>query len=208
MRFRINLASHPYQDSREFYQRWGTALGAMIVLTLVLTGFALNEWIGTRHVAGQIAEARDGIAKLEQERATAQAILNRPENRGTRDRAQFINGLIARKAFSWTEVFADLERLMPAQVHVVSIEPKISPGNQLVMKINVAGDSYDKAVELVGNLEKSRHFRDATILSNSATQQPQPGGDTQQFEISALYIPGNAPASAEKLPSGSGGGGE
>jgi len=55
MRFRINLASHPYQDAREFYERWGTALGAMVVLTLVLTGFALNEWISTRHVARQIA---------------------------------------------------------------------------------------------------------------------------------------------------------
>jgi type IV pilus assembly protein PilN len=206
MRFRINLASHPYQDAREFYQRWGTALGAMIALTLVLTGFALNEWIGTRHVARQIADARDGIERLESERTTAQAILNLPENRGTRDRAQFINGLIARKAFSWTEVFSDLERLMPAQVHVVSIEPKLSSGNQLVMKINVAGNSYDKAVELVGNLEKSRHFREATILSNQSTIQPLAGGDTQQFEISALYIPGTAQASIEKPPSARNGG--
>ena len=36
MRLDINLASQPYEDARQFWMRWGTALGAAALLTLAL----------------------------------------------------------------------------------------------------------------------------------------------------------------------------
>ena len=39
MRLDINLASQPYEDARQFWMRWGTAVGAVALLTLVLLSF-------------------------------------------------------------------------------------------------------------------------------------------------------------------------
>ena len=45
--------------------------------------------------------------------------------------SQFLNDLFLRKAFSWTRVFEDLERVMPPRLHVVSIHPATNTDNQL-----------------------------------------------------------------------------
>ena len=60
-----------------------------------------------------IEQREQQIAARDQQKAKAEEILNLPANRGTRDRAQFLNELFLRKAFSWTKVFEDLERVMP-----------------------------------------------------------------------------------------------
>ncbi|HEV2112882.1 MAG TPA: PilN domain-containing protein [Terriglobales bacterium] len=187
MRFDINLASNPYQDAREFYRRYGTALGVVVVLTLALVGIAWHEWSSTRDVAAKIDEVHNAIAELDRQKAEAERILNLPENRGTRDGSQFVNQLITRKAFSWTQVFAQLEKLMPSQIHVVSISPELGSGDQLSMKIILAGESLDKAVELMHNLEKSPNFRDPRIEAQQADRANT--GDAIDVEVSALYVP-------------------
>jgi len=187
MRFDINLASSPYQDARSFYRRYGTALGLMALLTLVLIGVAWHEWSSTRSVSAQIDEVHNAIAELDRQKAEAERILNLPENSGTRDGAQFVNQLITRKAFSWTQVFAQLEKMMPNQIHVVSITPELGADDQLSMKIILAGDSLDKAIELMHNLEKSPNFRDPRIDAQQADRQN--AGDSIDVAVSALYVP-------------------
>lgn len=188
MRFDINLASQPYEDARAFYVRWGTALGVVALLSLALVGFAVYQWRGTRESAGQIAHLRQQITRLERERAENQAILNRVENRTTRDRSQFINGLIARKSFSWTQVFSDLEKIMPARVHLLSITPEVKEGRQIQIKMRVAGDSRERTIDLARKLEQSRRFRDAQVLVERNDAQSNTD-DKVQVEISAMYVP-------------------
>lgn len=188
MRFEINLASHPYQDARSFYLRWGAALAMAVLLTIGLVAFAIHEWKGTRENAGKIAQVRQHITKLETERRENEAILNRPENRGTRDRSQFVNALIVRKGFSWTQVFSDLEKIMPARVHVLSITPELKEDRQIAIKMRVAGDSGEKTIELARKMEQSRRFRDTQVVGYTANQQSA-SGDKVQVEISAVYVP-------------------
>ncbi|HTD24206.1 MAG TPA: PilN domain-containing protein [Terriglobales bacterium] len=188
MRLNINLASHPYEDAGNFYRRWGAALGLLALVTIVLIAVAIHEWTSTRSISIQIAAIQKQISDLDDEKNQARVILNRPENRGTRDRAAFVNGLIAIKSFAWSQVFSDMETLMPTRVHIVSIEPKLDKESQIEVTITAAGDSRDKGIELLQNLEKSRYFRNA-ILRIENTQQPQPGGDTMKFELRAYYVP-------------------
>ena len=77
------------------------------------------------------------------------------------DKSQVLNGLIRRKEFSWTLIFSDLEHLMPARLHVVSITPQLDKNNEIEVHMMVAGDSREKAIELVHNMENSREFRHA-----------------------------------------------
>ncbi|PYX88854.1 MAG: hypothetical protein DMG68_07010 [Acidobacteria bacterium] len=175
MRLDVNLASQPYEDTRQFWMRWGTGVALIAILTLGL-------------VAETIVQIQEQIASRDRERAQAEAFLNRPENRTIRDRSQFLNDLIERKAFSWTQVFEDLERVMPARIHVVSIRPEVDEDNQLEIKLQVAGESRERVNDLVRKMEESPRFKQPQIKSETQ-QSGQAQGDNVEFAISALYVP-------------------
>jgi type IV pilus assembly protein PilN len=188
MRLDINLASQPYEDLRKFWTQWGTALGLTTILSLALIYTAVTSFLAAHKDHNTISEMRDQIAKLERERSTAQATLNRPENRGTRDQSQFLNELIRRKAFSWTEVFSELEQLMPPRLHVVAIRPELTTDNQLKIRMTVAGESKDRALELIRRMEQSQHFQQTEIFEETDAKGQVPG-DNMQLEFGTLYVP-------------------
>jgi len=188
MRLDINLATHRYEDAQQFWIRWGTGLGLLVIGTIALLILTISGWNNARQDRTKIAELQSKIAERDKERADAEALLNRPENRSMRDKSQYLNELIARKAFSWTKAFEDLERVMPPRIHLVSIRPELNDDNQLAIKMLVAGDSSDRAIELVRRMEDSRHFQE-TRIETYGTASQQAGGDTVQFAINALYVP-------------------
>jgi type IV pilus assembly protein PilN len=192
MRLDINLASQPYEDARQFWLRWGTALGAAAVLTLALLTLTITDWFAARRDHAQIADLHTQIAQRDQTRQQAEAFLSQPENRTTRDESQFLNELIERKSLSWTQVLEDLEKVMPARVHLVSIHPELDGDNQLSLKMVVAGDR-DRALELTRRMEDSRRFTQTYI--EGETPATSGSGDTVQFAIDGIYVPETAPAS-------------
>jgi type IV pilus assembly protein PilN len=201
MRVDINLASQPYEDARRFWLRWGGALTAVGVLTLLLLIMTVNGWIGARKDRQLIKRYEEQSAARDKEKADAQALLNLPQNSTTRDRSQFLNDLFQRKAFSWTKAFEDLEKVMPNRLHVVSIHPELAPDNELEIKLIVAGDSREHALELVSKMEASQHFHDTYI--EEETSEAGGGsspGDTVQFHISALYVPEGGSISSGGAP--------
>lgn len=187
MRVDINLASQPYEDARLYWMRWGSALAALGILTLLLLTMTVNGWIGARKDRQLIAQYEQQSAARDQEKTNAMTLLNLPQNASTRDRSQFLNDLFQRKAFSWTKAFEDLEQVMPRPLHVVSIHPELAPDNELEIKLIVAGDTREHALDLVSKMEASQHFHETYI--EQEIFQPSNTGDSVQFHISALYVP-------------------
>jgi Tfp pilus assembly protein PilN len=187
MRLYINLASQPYEDARQFWLRWGTALLGTAILTVALLGFTVMGWFAARVDHATIASYRAEIAQRDRTRQQAQNFLNQPENRTTRDQSQFLNELIERKSLSWTHVLEDLEKVMPRRVHLVSIHPELDEDNQLKLKMVVGGDSRDRALELARRMEESRHFTQTHIETEHSAQSSS--GDTIQFDINGIYVP-------------------
>jgi type IV pilus assembly protein PilN len=201
MRLYINLASQPYEDARLFWMRWGTALAAGIIVTMIMLAMTISGWFVAQRDHADIAKLKVEIAQRDQTRQQDEDFLNRPENRNTRDQSQFINELIERKAFSWTRVLEDLEKVMPTRVHLESIHPELDDDNQLILKLVVAGDSHDRALELARRMEDSRRFSKTFIASESFRQET--GGssgspDTFQFGIEATYVPETVPLLSPK----------
>jgi type IV pilus assembly protein PilN len=191
MRIDINLASQPYEDARRFWTNWGTALGLLGFATLLLVFVAGTRLINANRERKEIADMESVIAKFDAEKAQAEATLNRPQNRLTRDRSQFLNELFARKAFSWTRLFEDLERVMPAHLHVVSINPDLSKDNDLEIKLVVGGDTREQALDLVRKMEGSKRFK-GTQIDSERTKEEGGGngpGDRVTFDIRASYVP-------------------
>lgn len=188
MHIDINLATHPYEDLRRFWLRWGAPLAALGIITLVLL-YSLVVGLLAAHKDNALIKQREAqIASREEERTAAMALLNLPQNRTTHDRSQFLNELFERKAFSWTRVFEDMEQVMPARLHVVSIKPEMGDDNQLLIKLIVAGESRDRALELVRRMEASKRFQQTHIQSESEVASGT-GSDRVQFDISAVYVP-------------------
>ena len=185
MRLDINLATRPYEDAREFWGRWGLGVGVLAVATLILLAFAAQNWIHAGRDRHEIRQLQQQIAQRDNERSKAQAFLDLSANRSTRDQSQFLNGLIQRKAFSWTRVFEDLERVMPSNLHVVSLRPEINEQNQMQLDMKVACENRLAAVELVHRMEGSRHFQGAQLVQESASGE----GSGVAAAVIATYVP-------------------
>jgi type IV pilus assembly protein PilN len=195
MRLNINLASHPYQDLNRFLQRWMIAVGVFAVASLALALFAWHQYSAGREINRQIREQQKQIQQSDEQKAAAVKMLAEPSNKEVADTAHYLNLLIAKKAFSWTRVFMQMEEIMPGRLHVLSMTPELTQNNQLLLTMRVAGDSREQAVELVRRIEKSPSFRTASLKSEAMIPPDQAkGGDSVMFEINALYVPKVAPA--------------
>jgi type IV pilus assembly protein PilN len=188
MRMDINLATRPYEDSRQFWTYWGTGLALLGIATALLLFLAATGFVRAGHDRAQIASMESQIAAYDREKGQAEALLNQSQNRALREQSRFLNQLFERKAFSWTRVFEDLEQVMPAHLHVVSIHPDVTTGNNVEIKVIVGGDSQQQALDLVRKMESSQHFRQTRIVSEKVAEQSG-STDRVQFEIEAAYTP-------------------
>jgi len=189
VRLNINLATKPYQDVRRVLMQWGGLVLLLAMCTGALLWMAFTNWRNSREVSAKIAGVNSEIAALDRKHAEAVALVQSPENSPVVDTAKFLNGLIARKSFSWTRVFMQLEEIMPPKLHVVSIAPELqSASNTVEVHLTVAGTSRDSAVELVKRLEQSPSFRDARIVEERALHE-RDSTDTVEFHLMTMYVP-------------------
>jgi Tfp pilus assembly protein PilN len=200
MRLNINLASQKYEDARAFYARWGTALGLLLVITIVLAALAWSSHSRSVQTNQRIAELQKKIADLESEKTKAEATLNLPENHDVREQSHFWNERILQRSFSWTQLFTDLERVMPNRAYVMSVSPVPAPDKRIRLKIVVAAETHDNANDLVKRMEQSARFRSTGIVAESSQSASKGGPPVVQFEIEALYTPppSNAVAKEDK----------
>jgi type IV pilus assembly protein PilN len=189
MRLNINLASRPYEDSQQFWIYWGTGLGLLALATLLLVSLAASGFIEASRDRQQISKLKSQLAQFDREKTQAVAMLNEPQNRIIRDRSRFLNDLFERKAFSWTLVFEQLEQVMPAHLHVISIHPDIAEDNSVRLKLVVGGETQEQALDLVRKMEGSKHFKQTRIDAEHFQEQQSSNTDRVQFDIDALYVP-------------------
>src|SRR6185503_19223844 len=188
MRIDINLATRPYEDTRQFWTYWGTGLALLAVATALLLFMTVTGFMRARGDRTQISKLEEQIAAYDHEKAQAEALLNQPQNRELRDQSRFLNELFERKAFSWTRVFEDLEQVMPAHLRVISIHPNVSGDNNVTIKLVVGGESQMQALDLVRKMENSQHFKQTRIDASQSTDNPGTE-DRVRVEIETAYAP-------------------
>jgi type IV pilus assembly protein PilN len=178
MRIALNLASRPFADQGPALKLLRIAMGVLLLLSLLL---ALG--IHLFHEKAEEARARehslDGrIAVLKQERLGRHQFMQRPDNAQLMDHVVILNQLFDEKAFSWTLAMEDLETVLPGGVQVSTIEPVRAKDGHITLHLRVIGPR-DRAVELVRNLEHSRHFILPRIVGENAETS---GGPNERLE--------------------------
>lgn len=196
MRVAINLASRPFADVAPALKNLRIAMGSLALVAAAL-GLGLHFLHDKAEAARARAHSLDGkIAALTLERQKYQAMMQQPDNARVLQQAVSLNQLFDEKAFSWTLAMEDLETVLPAGVQVTTLEPTVKDG-QISVHIRVVGPR-NRDVELVQNLEHSRHFllprivNETTASQEGPNQRPEPVSDSNRvnFDMLADYTPG------------------
>ncbi|PYP90721.1 MAG: hypothetical protein DMG65_10510 [Candidatus Angelobacter sp. Gp1-AA117] len=197
MRININLSSQKYEDAGEFYLRWGSALALALIITVGLGAWAWKHHGDTVSDRQRIDKLRRQIEEVDRDRAQNQAIRDRAENRDAVEQSDFWNNIIEQRQFSWTQLFSDLEKIMPGRAFVVAIHPiasegkATSPDNRLKLELIIDGEKHDNGLELIRHMEGSPRFRFPEIQSEEIKQW-QNKTSTVEFKIVTFYNPGAA----------------
>lgn len=181
----LNLASRPYVDVRATLRR----LRAVMVI-LALAAVALFFVLHAEQKKAQIATTRvnaiqNRVDGLERQQRSYQALMREPQNAAVLTQADYLNGLFRQKAFSWTATMTDLETVLPQGVQVLSLDPAITKSGQVQIHLRVSG-ARDRAIELVQNLEKSRHFANTRIVGEMTAQGSGQNNGTQPVSASTV----------------------
>lgn len=196
MRLNINLATQRYEDVRQFYVRWTSALGVAVVLTAILAVLAVFDYSNSAQSGARIRQLRQRIDTLQNERSQAEAVENSPENRDVTDQKNFWNAQIARRSFSWTQLFNDLQRIMPGRAYVLSVTPEMTKENRLKLTLQIAAEQHANAIDLVKRMESSPRFKQPEITAESAQKDTRTGANTIKLEIQTFYTPATLRAAA------------
>jgi hypothetical protein len=171
----INLASEPFRRDRPLLVG-SAALG--IVLTLLLI-YQVAAIISERREAADIhvAIARENaqLQAIAAQQATLNALLREPQNAEVLERSLFLNTLIERKAISWTKIFADLGKVMPYNVRLVSVRlPEVDNDNQVLLDMVVGAKEVPPILELLKKLEDAPQFGNTSVQSSAPPSQTDP----------------------------------
>jgi Tfp pilus assembly protein PilN len=189
MRLNINLASQKFEDVRQFYVRWSMAIGFAALLMLLLIGLAWINFAGSSKSSQRIKQLQAEIADLQKQRAAAEAISNLPENHDITAQKNYWNRQINRRQLSWTQLFNDLQRIMPARAYLNSVHPEVTADNRLRLTLVVMGDTHDNGLELQKKMERSERFRSPQITMETRQKQQNNEGQLYKFDIVTYYTP-------------------
>jgi hypothetical protein len=171
----INLASEPFRRDRQVL----VASAALAVLLIVLLGWQLTTINSKRHQSADIQVRINRLSGQLRTISAAQAQLNatlrKPENAEVLERSVFLNTLIDRKGISWTRIFADLEKVMPPTVRLVSVRlPEIDSQNEVQLDMLVGAKEVLPLIELVKRLESSPQFGPTNVQTSQPPSQTDP----------------------------------
>lgn len=182
----INLASEPFRRDRAMLVASGLLAVALGVGLAAQVFLLMQESKRAQETKTAVELAESGLKKQTGEQAKVDLILRQAQNSEVLDRNVFLNTLISRKSVSWTQLFADLEKVMPGTVRLVSVRPQITPSNQVVLDMTVGAMTGEPVVDMLMRLEGSPLFGATTITT---LLPPSQNETLYRYRLSVNYAP-------------------
>lgn len=201
LRVPLNLASKPFFNNRKFY-------AATLLLGLVFAGLSATNLLLylahrsqslrlNRELANQTSEA--GRLELEQQEIWAR--LQRPETEDFLNLVDYLNPLIARRTFSWTRFLNRLENLVPHQVQIVAITPRIAE-TEIVVEIFCNARTGADYIEFISRLEADADFYQVNLMTEDVSKSPNFVGKHYGLQVKYRAQPEQEQAAAGGLQFG------
>jgi Tfp pilus assembly protein PilN len=186
MRVRLNLATKPLVTHRKFLVAFGTT---GVIAALVFLGMGWHVY-RVRRAAEDVRYKTRVIEKeldaYSAQRSELEQFYKQPENAKLHDRAAYLNSMIDARSFDWTQMFMDMERLLPAGVRVINIGQKLE-GGRVIVTLTVGASSDEAKLKFLRALEHSREFSNMKLLSEHAPSGVAGAGAQSVLELKGFY---------------------
>lgn len=185
----INLASEPFRRDRPIL----VASTALAVVLAVLLGLQIYSVLAAKDEGNQtsaaISTVQAELGRLTSEKRQLTEVLDQPENAAVLERSLFLNALLTRKGISWTLIFSDLEEVLPYNVKIIQVRPKVSVNedgidNEILLDMVVAAETSEPVIKLLQALEGSPLFGATSVTTLSPPTQSDP---LHRYQVSARY---------------------
>jgi len=188
MSTRLNLASKPFRNR---VLPWTvTALVAISSIVALLfiaqSTFRTNTSISTTQK--DVNELRKQLDALMQKAKAVETALTPDQKRDLK----YAHGLVDRKAFSWSRLFADLEASLPGEIRVTKIAVKgvgVQDGRPVAdLDLVVSSKAASDVTQMIEDMESQGIFHAVLVAQN-----PQRGkGETgSEYDLNVHYVPRN-----------------
>ncbi len=184
MRIQINLAREPFRKDRPVLIGSAVVAALLFGTLALLLSLAIVDRQASRETALELAKITRQQGRVRAEQAKIDGALRQQGNTDVLDRSVFLNALIFRKAISWTRIFADLEKVMPAQVRVVTIRPQVNARNQITLDMTVAAENPEPVLGLIAKLETTDVFGSTSV---SVITPPSQSDPVYRYRIMVTY---------------------
>jgi type IV pilus assembly protein PilN len=189
MRVRLNLATKALETHRRFLVGAGLVIAVAGLVFLGLGWHVHSVRKAEEDLRTRTEKMRQDTAKLEEQRGELERFFSLQENKGLHDRAAFLNTIIDARSFNWTQMFMDLERILPDGVHLLSIEPKQVKGH-IEVNLSVGARNDEAKLKFLRALEDSKEFKGIVLETDKGPnpgQGPTPGGEQRTVVLTAEY---------------------
>jgi len=189
--FNLNLSTRPFPAYRVIN------LG-LLLLFFIVAGISVWQVTSFQDYSNKVMGIRKQDQTLRVEKANMETQLgelgtrlDRPATTAKLAEIDFLNNLIVRKHFSWTEVFANLENVIPDNVHLTSVAPEIKK-DKVTLQLDIVCRSISDESEFIRRLQASPVFQDVNV-AREEQKGPGPGGELD-VKLSVSYFPERSPA--------------
>jgi len=168
---RTNLSTRPFYNERAVQLVLG--LFALIVLGVTLFNAVqlLRLTSSQRTLGAHAVESEREAARLRGEAAGIRAQINAKELEVVANAAREANGIIDQRAFSWSELFDQLEQTLPDDVRLVAVDPTLKPGGDFIIQISVQARRSEDVDQFIEALEKTGNFHDVITPAEQTNEQ-------------------------------------
>jgi Tfp pilus assembly protein PilN len=192
MEVRLNLATKALESHRRFLAGASFSAFAAAVVFIALGWHVYSVRRAATEVRTRRETLNEEFARYDAQRRDLERYFKQKSIADIHDRAAFINGIIAVRSFNWTQMFMDLERILPGGVRIINIEPKQVSGHvELNLTFGAANDEVK--LKFVRALETSRQFSEVEIHSDvqptlgSGPNSDPRNNDQRVVQLSTYY---------------------
>jgi type IV pilus assembly protein PilN len=187
MQVHLNLATKPLETHRRFLAGAGLIVFIAAVVFVALGWHVYSVRKADEELRSRTEKTRQEMAQLESKRKDLEIYFGQKEIASLHDRAAFLNGIIDARSFNWTQMFMDLERILPGGVRVISIEPKQFAG-QVEVKLIVGAANDEAELKFLHALEGSKQFTRIELQHVGAPSQTNnQSSDQKIIQLTTIY---------------------
>ena len=173
MKTRFNLATEPLENNRRFIAGSGLLGIVTLVALLLLSLHVVQMRRSNATMRAEISRVQSQIVGLQQQQEVLRQQFKAPQTVEAMKRSQFLNGLIEQRAFPWTKMFADLGRILPAGVRVISISPEMDKSGKVKVTFTIGAVNEEQGNKFLQAISSSPLFSDVVPMQESRGKNDQ-----------------------------------